>query len=114
MEDCVFCKIIACKIPSQFLHQDDLVVAVRDINPQTPTHILIMPKRHIASLAETTDKDEALLGRMMIVATRLARQEGVEKSGYRLVVNSGPDARQVVQHLHLHVLGGRALGGKMG
>ncbi len=114
MDDCIFCKIIAGKIPSQFLYQDDLIIAIRDINPQTPTHILIIPKRHITTLEDVTDKDEALLGRMMIVATRLARQEGVEKTGYRLVVNSGPDARQVVQHLHLHVMGGRQLGGKMG
>lgn len=114
MEDCIFCKIVAGLIPSQFLYQDDLVVTFRDINPQTPTHVLIVPRRHIATLADITDEDEPLLGRMMLIATRLARQEGVQESGYRLVVNSGPDARQVVQHLHLHVMGGRRLGGKMG
>jgi len=108
--DCVFCRIIAGELKSDILYQDDEVIAIRDINPQAPTHILIMPKAHIPSLAETTHENKGLLGHMCFTATQLAKKEGVAEKGYRLVINSGAEGGQEVFHLHLHLLGGRALG----
>ena len=109
MMDCVFCQIVAGKIPSQILYQDEVVVAFRDINPLAPTHVLIIPKRHIPSLAHLTEADTPLIGRMTEVANRLAREEGISESGYRLIISSGEQGGQVVPHLHMHLLGGRRL-----
>ena len=108
--DCIFCRIINGEIPGDILYQDDEVIAFRDINPQTPTHILIMPKAHIPSLAETTIDHRAIMGHMLFVASELARSEGISSRGYRLVINSGPESGQEVPHLHLHLLGGRVMG----
>jgi len=110
--DCVFCRIIAGELPSDILYQDDEVIAIRDINPQAPTHILIMSKAHIPSLAETTPPINrgGLLAHMCFVAIQLAKKEGVSETGYRLVINSGAEGGQEVPHLHLHLLGGRRLG----
>jgi len=105
--DCVFCQIVAGKIPSQRVREDELVLAIRDIRPQAPTHVLVMPKAHLASLAE--EVDERLAGRLLRVAAEVARMEKLEK-GWRLIVNTGEHGGQEVAHLHLHVIGGRRLG----
>lgn len=111
---CIFCKIIAGEIPSQKIYTDNLVTAFRDIQPAAPTHILIVPNRHIASTNELTEEDEIVTGRMMTVAKKLAAQEGIAENGYRLIVNTGPYAGQVVYHLHLHLLGGKKMRHPMG
>jgi len=108
-KDCIFCKIITGEIKSNFLYQDDKVVAFRDINPKAPTHILVIPREHIASLVDTTAKHEKLLGHMTNVACALAKSEKVDKKGYRLIMNAGPDSGQEVPHIHLHLLGGLKL-----
>jgi len=111
--DCVFCQIVAGKIPSETLYQDEEVIAFRDINPLAPTHVLIIPKRHIASLAQLTDDEMPLIGHMARVANQLAREEGVAESGYRLVISSGEQGGQIVPHLHMHLLGGRRLSDRL-
>ena len=112
--DCIFCQIVTGKMPSTTLYQDDEVMAFRDINPLAPTHVLIIPKRHIPSLAQLSDSETLLIGHMARVANQLAREEGVSESGYRLVISSGGEGGQVVPHLHMHLLGGRALGMALG
>ena len=107
--DCLFCRIIAGEIPADIVHTDDRSIAFRDINPQAPTHILVIPREHIESLDEATQRDEATLGHLLRVAARLANQEGLSESGYRTVANTGAGAGQSVFHLHLHVLGGRPM-----
>jgi len=109
MMDCVFCQIVAGKIPSKILYQDEEVIAFRDINPVAPTHLLIIPRRHIPSLALLPDAETPLIGHMAKIANQLAREEGISESGYRLVISSGKEAGQVVPHLHMHLLGGRRL-----
>ena len=107
--DCLFCGIADGAIPSDIVHNDELVVAFRDINPKAPTHILLISREHIESAADLTEGHAALLARLFVVAGRLANAEGVGDSGYRLVTNVGGDAGQSVHHLHLHLLGGRAM-----
>jgi histidine triad (HIT) family protein len=109
MSDCIFCKIIAGEIPSTQVYDDERVMAFRDINPVAPTHILIIPKQHIPSVNDLAPKDEAMMGYLFSVAQKIAAQEGLAESGYRLTINTGPDSGQVVYHLHLHLLGGRKL-----
>jgi histidine triad (HIT) family protein len=106
--DCLFCRIVAGEIPATRVHEDDLVVAIRDIGPQAPTHVLVMPVAHIASAADLSDADGPLLGHLFAVAADIARSEGLD-GGWRLVTNVGPDAGQSVDHLHLHLLGGRRM-----
>ncbi len=106
MVDCVFCKIDSGEIPGEKLHDDDVCFAIRDINPVAPTHLLIIPHEHIVSLDEP---HEAAIGHLFSVADRLARQEGVDGSGFRLIVNQGEDAGQTVPHIHMHLLGGKRL-----
>lgn len=108
MSDCLFCRIVAGEIPSRKVYEDERLYAFEDIKPGAPTHILVVPKRHIAGLAEATPEDAALLGEMQLCAAALARARGV-RHGYRTVINVGPDAGQSVFHLHLHLLGGRPL-----
>lgn len=108
-QDCLFCKIVAGTIPAKLVYEDDRAVAFRDINPQAPTHALVIPRSHIASLAEASEDDESLLGHLLRVAARVAREEGHAEAGYRTVINTGPDAGQTVFHIHVHVLGGRSL-----
>ncbi len=108
-DDCLFCRIVAGEIPAAKLHEDDLVLAIRDIGPKAPTHLLLMPRAHVASAAELTDADGPMLGRLFEVAARLAADAGLER-GWRLVSNVGPDAGQSVPHLHVHLLGGREMG----
>jgi histidine triad (HIT) family protein len=112
--DCIFCRIVAGEVPTQYLHEDQEVVAFPDINPQAPQHILIVPKEHFSTLGEMVPKKRELLGHLFLVAHSVADQVGIVESGFRLVVNQGRDGDQVVPHLHLHLLGGRKLSGKMG
>jgi histidine triad (HIT) family protein len=107
--DCLFCKIAAGTIPADVVHQDDLVVAFHDVNPKAPTHVLLIPRRHIPSVAELSGVDSEMLGRLFTVAAQVARDAGVAKSGYRMVTNAGAGAGQSVFHLHFHLLGGRSM-----
>ena len=106
MSDCLFCAIAAKRQTSDMVFEDSELVVIRDINPKAPTHLLIVPKRHIVSLAETAPDDTALLGRLLFRAKLLAEQEGVDQSGYKVVINTGRHGGQVVDHLHIHLLGG--------
>lgn len=112
--DCIFCQIASGKIPSDIVYQDKEILAFRDINPKAPVHILIIPKKHIASLDQLSQSDTALVGRMVAVASRLAKDEGVAEKGYRLAINCGKEGGQLVPHLHLHLLGGRQLSDALG
>jgi histidine triad (HIT) family protein len=114
MTDCIFCKIIAGEIPSSRLYQDGRVTAFRDINPVAPTHILIVPNQHIASVNVLTEADEQLVGQLFTTARQLAEEEGIQESGYRLIINTGKDGGQDVQHLHLHLIGGHKMRHPMG
>lgn len=114
VEKCLFCRIISGELQSDVVYQDDEFFAFKDINPQAPTHVLIIPKTHFDSLVEMSDQQEKLLGRLIIIAKKLAEKEGVAKSGYRLVLNCGFEGGQVVPHLHLHLIGGKKLNGKIG
>ena len=110
--DCVFCEIIKGNIPSTKVYEDEFVTAFNDLNPQTPVHVLIVPKKHIASANELTEADVETVGRVFIAAKKIAEQLGLE-SGYRIINNCGADAGQTVMHLHFHLLGGRKLGEKI-
>ncbi|HSL05442.1 MAG TPA: histidine triad nucleotide-binding protein [Nitrospiraceae bacterium] len=107
MSDCIFCKIVERTIPAALVYEDDLVVAFDDINPQAPTHTLVIPRKHVASIAELQDSDVGLLGHLILAGNKLAKLKRVADAGYRLVVNTGAHGGQTVFHLHLHVLGGR-------
>lgn len=106
---CLFCQIASGAIPASVIYRDDDVTAFRDINPQAPIHVLIIPNHHVESIADFGTDEAVLLGRLIEVANQLARQEGIAESGYRLVTNRGPDAGQTVAHLHWHLLGGRKM-----
>jgi diadenosine tetraphosphate (Ap4A) HIT family hydrolase len=108
--DCLFCRIVAGEIPSRRVHEDDLLIAMHDIAPRAPTHILLVPRRHISSALELTEADGPLLGRLFAVAAEIARAEGLAEHGYRVVCNVGSWGGQTVDHLHLHLMGGRAFG----
>jgi len=112
--DCIFCQIISGKIPSDIVYQDEEVLAFRDINPQAPVHILVIPKRHIPSLDQLTEDELPLIAHMVEVANQVAKNEGVAQNGYRLAISCGKDGGQVVPHLHLHLLGGRRLSDELG
>ena len=112
-QDCIFCAIVRGDIPSDGVYADDHVVAFRDINPQAPSHVLVAPRRHVASIDGLRD-DQELLGRVMAAAVAIAQAEDLAASGYRLATNHGRDGAQTVPHLHVHVLGGRALSGRLG
>ena len=107
--DCLFCRIARGEIPATIVHEDELIIAFRDLAPQAPTHILLIPRAHLASLLELADDDGVLLARLMTVAALLATDAGLDRSGFRLVTNTGPDAGQSVAHLHWHLLGGRPM-----
>lgn len=108
-EGCLFCKIISKKIPADIVYEDDKVLAIRDINPQAPVHTLIIPHKHIDTLNDTNKDDQELLGYMVLVATQIAKDNGVDESGYRLVMNCNAQGGQTVFHIHLHILAGRQL-----
>lgn len=112
--DCVFCKIAGSEIPADILYQDEQVIAFRDINPQAPVHVLIIPRKHIPSVVELSGAESSLVENMVSIANQLAVKEGVSESGYRLVINCGEQGGQLVPHLHLHLLGGRQLAGELG
>jgi len=110
MAGCIFCRIASGEASAAIVYQDETVVAFRDLNPQAPTHILLIPRNHLPSLSALTKKDEAAIGHLVRVAAGLAREEKVADRGYRLVANCGPQAGQSVAHIHFHLLGGRNLG----
>lgn len=114
MSDCIFCKIITGDIPSTNVYKDEQVTAFRDINPAAPTHILIVPNKHIDSVNVMMADDEPLIGHLFFVARQLAAQEGIAEGGYRLIINTGPEAGQTVFHIHLHLLGGAPMKHPMG
>ena len=109
MADCVFCGIAEGRIPAKIMCEGEATVAFRDLNPQAPTHILVIPRRHIASVADTDRSDTGVLGAVLAVAVEVAAAEGLDQSGYRLVINHGADGGQSVGHLHVHLLGGRPM-----
>ena len=113
MENCLFCKIAAGVIPSNKVYEDEDVLAFRDIAPQAPVHVLVIPKKHVSGWYDAKDEDDALLSKLMRTAAAVAKMEGVVDSGFRVVSNCGADAQQTVKHLHLHVLGGKAMAGEM-
>ncbi len=110
MDDCLFCRIAAGAIPCDLVHEDDEFMAFNDINPQAPTHVLVIPRNHVTALTEIGDDDADMMGRLAVTAAKVARRLGLDEHGYRWVVNCGEDGCQTVPHLHLHLLGGRALG----
>jgi len=112
--DCIFCKIVVGEIPSDTVYQDEKIIAFRDINPVAPTHLLIIPREHIASLAELSEAGASLIGDITNVANQLARSEGISESGYRVVINCGKQGGQLVPHLHMHLIGGRQLTAAIG
>lgn len=110
MSDCIFCKIAAKELPSETVYEDDQVLAIKDINPLAPVHLLLITKKHITSLNEVSSEDEGLMGHILMLAQKLAQEFGVAESGYRVVTNIGKEGGQAVPHLHFHVLGGKPLG----
>ncbi len=108
-DDCIFCKIINRELDADIVYEDDKVVAFKDINPAAPVHILVVPRKHIPTLLDFEDDDKLLVGHMHSVANEVARAFKIDKKGFRVVINCGPDAGQIVFHLHLHLLGGRPL-----
>ena len=112
--DCIFCRIVEGKIPSDIVYQDKEIIAFRDIKPQAPVHLVIIPRKHIPSLDQLKESDSALVGRMVAIANQLAKDEGVAQKGYRVVINCGKEGGQLVPHLHLHLLGGRKLSDQIG
>lgn len=108
--DCIFCKIIAGQIPSTKAYENEQVLAFHDIQPQAPVHILVIPKKHLASVNELTSEDSSIIGTLFAAIQQIAKQTGIAESGYRVITNTGKDSGQVVHHLHFHVLGGRTLG----
>lgn len=114
MPDCIFCRIIARQASGTILYQDELATAFRDIHPVAPTHVLVVPNQHIVSVNDLTVEDEAAVGHLFTIARQIARQEDIDQSGYRLIMNTGPHAGQAVFHLHLHVIGGQRMRFPMG
>ena len=109
MSDCLFCKIAAGEIPTEKVYEDDDVIAFNDINPQAPTHVLVIPRSHIATTNDIAPEDEAVVGKLFTVAAKIAKDRGIDASGYRSVMNCNADSGQLVFHIHLHVLGGRKM-----
>ena len=107
MSDCIFCKIIAGEIPAKKVYEDELMVAIEDIAPKAPLHLLLLPKRHFSNCLDMEQQDEATVGHLLRVAGQLAREQGLDQGGFRLVQNNGADAGQTVFHLHIHLLAGR-------
>ena len=112
--DCIFCQIVAGKVPSEIIYQDEEVIAFRDIEPMAPTHLIIIPKKHIPSLAHISEAELPLIGHMVNIANQLAKRGGISEDGYRLVMNCGEQGGQLVPHLHMHILGGRRLSDELG
>lgn len=113
MENCLFCKIIKKEIPSTIVYEDEEVLAFRDINPVAPVHVLVIPKKHISSLVDLEPEDEAIVGKIYTIINKIAKQENIFESGFRVIVNYGEDGGQEVKHLHFHLIGGKKLGTKI-
>lgn len=113
MEDCIFCKIIKGEIPSEKVYEDDEVLAFKDIQPAAPIHVLVIPKKHITNLMEISNEDSELMGKIVVVMQKIAKQLGVDEKGFRIISNCGPDSGQEVMHLHFHLLAGRTMGPKI-
>ena len=113
MEDCLFCKIIKGEIPSTKVYEDEFVYAFKDINPEAPVHILVVPKKHIESVNRIEEVDENIIGKIFLAIKKIAKEQGLAERGYRIVSNCGKDAGQTVMHLHFHILGGKELGEKV-
>ena len=109
MTECLFCKIIGGEVPSTTIYSDDDVVAIEDINPQAPTHVLVLPRKHIPTTLDIGDDDLELMGRCLAASSQIAREKGIDGSGFRIVLNSGADAGQSVDHIHFHLIGGRPM-----
>ena len=109
MSDCLFCKILDGDIPCDKVFENEHVIAFRDVNPQAPTHVLVIPRKHISTVNDLTEDDKNIVGEMVLAAQAVATQEGIEEDGYRLVMNCNAGAGQTVFHIHLHLLGGRAM-----
>lgn len=107
--DCLFCSIVSEKIPADIVYQDDQVVAFRDISPQAPTHILIIPRKHISTINEVEPTDQQLVGHLVLTAQKLAKDQGISESGFRLIMNCNQEGGQTVYHIHMHLMGGRQL-----
>lgn len=114
MKNCVFCKIVAGEAPATKVYQDEQITAFHDTRPAAPVHILVIPNRHIASVNDLTEADEPLMGRLLTIAKQIAEEQGIAESGYRLILNTGPNAGQAVFHIHLHILGGQRMRYPMG
>lgn len=113
MDDCIFCKIIKGEIPSEKIYEDEDILAFKDINPATPIHVLVIPKKHISTLMEIEQEDSELMTKIMRAIQKVAKQLGVDKSGFRLIANCGPDSGQEVMHIHFHLLAGKKMGPKI-
>ena len=113
MSDCIFCKIINKELPSTVVYEDEEILAFRDINPVTPVHVLVIPKKHISNLNEVEPEDEAVIGKIYNVIKQIAKKEGIAEKGYRIIVNCGEDGGQEVKHIHFHLIGGKKLGTKL-
>lgn len=113
MDDCVFCKIIKGEIPSEKVYEDEDVVAFKDIKPVTPIHILVIPKKHIATLLDVTEEDSHLISKIFVAINKIAKQIGIEENGFRVIANCGKDSGQEVMHIHFHLLAGKKLGVKI-
>lgn len=109
MPDCIFCKIIKKEIPAKIVHEDDMVIAFEDVNPQAPVHLLVVPRKHIPTLLDLTPEDNQLIGHIFLTANNLAKNKGISVSGFRTVFNCNKDAGQAVYHIHLHIFGGRRM-----
>lgn len=114
MQDCIFCKILAKEIPSTAVYEDERAYAFVDINPQAPTHIVVIPKEHMANFLACADRNDGLMGHLMGVVAKVARQQGLDEKGFRVVTNCGEHAAQSVHHFHVHLIGGAQLSGRMG
>ncbi len=113
MEDCIFCKIIKDEIPSEKVYEDDEILAFKDIKPSAPIHILVIPKKHISTLMEVNDENMYLMEKIMKAIQKIAKKQGVDKTGFRLIANCGPDSGQEVMHIHFHLLAGKKMGPKI-
>lgn len=110
MSDCIFCKIIKGELPANKIAETNTLLAFRDINPNAPTHILIVPKKHFANINEAGESEKEILGEAILMAKKIAKEQGIDQTGYRIVANTGKNAGQIVEHLHFHLLGGKRLG----
>ena len=113
MDDCVFCKIIKGEIPSEKVYEDDEIIAFKDINPAAPIHILVIPKKHIATLLDVKEEDSYLISKIFVAINKIAKQIGIEESGFRIIANCGKDSGQEVMHIHFHLLAGKTMGPKI-